>query len=143
MIPKYRLMMVRDGSLRIRKAKLTAPEEAYALLKPHLKDLDREHFVVVALNSKMAPVGINSVSIGAVDAAIVHPREVYKFAILSNATAILLGHNHPSGDPMPSSDDITLSKRLVEAGKILGIEVIDHIIIGHENYYSMKRQNLL
>lgn len=143
MIPKYRLMMVRDGSVRIRKAKLTAPEVAFDLLKSYLKDLDREHFVVVALDVRMAPLGINTVSIGAVDATVVHPREVYKFAILSNATSILLGHNHPSGDPTPSKDDIELTKRLVSTGKVLGIDVTDHLVIGNGDYYSMKRQGLI
>ena len=143
MIPRYRLMMVRDGSVRIRKAKLTAPEVAADLLKSYLKDLDREHFVVVALDTRMKPLGIHTVSIGSVDAAIVHPREVFKFAILSNATTILLGHNHPSGDRTPSEDDISLTKRLVEAGKVLGIDITDHLVIGNGDYYSMKRQNLI
>jgi DNA repair protein RadC len=104
---------------------------ASALLQTYLAgDADREHFVVVLLDRKNQVIGMNTVSIGSLTASIVHPRETFKAAILSNAAAIICGHNHPSGDPQPSQEDRVLTARLVEAGKLLGISVLDHIILG-------------
>ena len=102
-----------------------------------MQGLDREHFVVLLLDIKNKVIGINTVSIGNLDSSIAHPREVFKPAILSNAGSILLAHNHPSGDPTPSREDIEITHRLVNAGNILGINVLDHIIIG-DGYRSLK-----
>jgi DNA repair protein RadC len=90
------------------------------------------------LDIKNKVIGINTVSIGNLNSSIVHPREVFKPAILSNAASILLAHNHPSGDPEPSREDVAITTRLVEAGKILGIDVIDHLILGDGCYHSLK-----
>lgn len=108
------------------------------LLRQYLTDVDREHFVVVLLNRKNQVIGINTVAAGSLTAAIVHQREVMKPAVLANAASIILVHNHPSGDPSPSAEDQQLTTRLVQAGRILGITVVDHIIIGDgtERYYS-------
>ena len=100
---------------------------------------DREHFVILALNTRNQISGIHTVSVGSLDTSIVHPRGAFKFAILSNASSIILAHTHPSGDTTPSSEDIELTKRLQKAGEVLGIDVLDHIIIGHDNNYLSFR----
>lgn len=116
----------------------TASRMAARIINQYLKGADREHFVVIMLNTKYEIIGINTVSIGTLDASLVHPREVFKPAILTNAAAIILAHNHPSGHPEPSEDDIKVTRKLKEAGEILGIDVLDHIIIGGpNNWYSM------
>jgi DNA repair protein RadC len=114
------------------------------LLHTYLVDADREHFVVFFVDQKNRVIGVHTVSMGSLTASVVHPREVFKAAILANAAAIVCGHNHPSGDVQPSREDRATTKRLVEAGKLLGIEVLDHIIIGSEGvYFSFADENLL
>ena len=106
--------------------------------------MDREHFVIILLNQKNHVIGVSTISIGSLTASIVHPREVYKSAILSNAASIICGHNHPSTDCQPSREDRSITTRLVEAGKLLGISVLDHVIIGGEGkYFSFVDENLL
>src|SRR5205085_7409354 len=109
----------------------------------YLADTDREHFVILMLDQKNQVIGINTVSIGSLTASIVHPRECFKPAILSNAASIICGHNHPSGDPQPSREDRALTTRLVEAGRLLGIQVLDHIIVGRDTYMSFADEGLL
>lgn len=100
--------------------------------------LDREHFRVMYLTTKNHVLGIDNISIGSLNSSIVHPREVFKRAIEKSANAIILVHNHPSGDPEPSREDIEVTKRIVDAGEILGIGVLDHLIIGDNSYKSLK-----
>jgi DNA repair protein RadC len=137
-IPIYKVSLVRDGSYKSPSKAITSPPDAFSILEGYMQGLDREHFVVLLLDIKNKVIGINTVSIGNLDTAIAHPREVFKPAILSNAASILLAHNHPSGDPEPSREDVALTNRLVEAGKILGIDVIDHLILGDGCYRSLK-----
>ena len=99
--------------------------------------------IVCCLDMKNQPTSISVVSIGSLNSAIVHPREVYKTAILSNAASIIIAHNHPSGIVDPSHEDITLTNRLDEAGKIIGIKLLDHLIIGYGNFYSFKEEGML
>ena len=114
------------------------------MLQEFLADTDREHFVILMLDQKNQVIGINTVSIGSLTASVVHPREVYKPAILSNCAALILGHNHPSGDPQPSKEDRAITQRLKEAGALLGINVLDHLVIGAEGrYFSFADENLL
>lgn len=136
------LRMVKECSVLYQKRKITSPSDGAELIKEFLEDSDREKFVVVYLNTKNEPTAIHTVSVGTVNASLVHPREVMKGAILSNAASMILFHNHPSSDTKPSSEDRAITKRLVEAGKILGVEVIDHIIIG-DGYYSFKEHDLI
>ena len=105
--------------------------------------LDREEFRVLLLNAKHRVMGVHTVSIGSLTVSIVHPREVYKAAILANAAAIIGIHNHPSGNPDPSPEDHALTKRLSEAGNILGITLLDHVIIGQNTHYSFADQGQL
>ena len=105
--------------------------------------LDREEFRVLLLNAKHRVMGVHTVSIGSLTVSIVHPREVYKAAILANAAAIIGIHNHPSGNPDPSPEDHALTKRLAEAGTLLGITLLDHVIIGENTHYSFADQGQL
>jgi len=114
------------------------PEAVVKAIRASIKDKAKEHFKLILLNPRNKIIGISTISIGTLNASLVHPREVFKDAIVHSAASVVLAHNHPSGDPEPSEDDITITKRLVEAGKILGIEVIDHIIIGKNDYYSFR-----
>ena len=135
-----RVILVREGTP---DPPVTTPDEVVDLLRERLQDLDREHFVVLHLDAKHSPTGLDTVSIGTLSATLVHPREVFKAAILASAGAILLAHNHPSGDVTPSKDDVDLTRRMVEAGRIIGIEVIDHIIIGDGHHLSFRERGLI
>lgn len=132
-IPVYelRLHRVRDIGGASRRSRFDNPRALEPILHSYFEGLDREHFAVLLLDTKFHILGINTVSIGTLDTAIVHPREVFKPAILANASAIILAHNHPSGDPTPSEDDLQLTTRLQQAGDLLGIHVLDHIILGN------------
>lgn len=120
---------------------LSDPEKVYRLVKSKLRDYHKEHFYIICLNSKNYSVA--EVSIGSLNASIVHPREVFAEAIKSKAASVIFAHNHPSGDPEPSQDDLLLTKKLVESGKILGIEVLDHIIVAHDNFFSFKNKGMI
>lgn len=120
---------------------LTDPKKAYQLIKGKLKDYTREHFYIIILNSRNWSVA--EVSVGSLNASIVHPREVFAEAIKNKAASVIFVHNHPSGDPEPSEGDLIVTKRLVEAGKILEIEVVDHIIVTNNNFLSFKERRLL
>lgn len=137
------LKLVKESSLLYKERSVRSPEDGYQLMKLFLADKDREHFIVASLDTKNQPVSINVCHIGSLNASLVHPREVMKSAILSNAASIIVGHNHPSGLPEPSREDIDVTKRLVEAGKIIGIDVIDHIIVGDETYISLKEKGYI
>ncbi len=135
------IKMVKDSSILYGTRKITSPEVAYELLKEFFCELDREQFMMVALDTKNQPVAINVCSVGSLNASIVHPREVFKVAILSNAASIIVAHNHPSGDVKPSAEDLNITKRLVECGKLMGISVVDHLIIGYNCFISFKEEN--
>ena len=109
----------------------------------YLKNHKKENFVVLYLNSRNELLNKETISIGTLNANLVHPREVFEPAITGFASSVVFVHNHPSGDPEPSEDDLKITKQLVEAGKILGIDVLDHIIIGQEKYTSFKDKELI
>lgn len=138
------IKMVRESSILYGGRRINSPAEGAELGRRFLEDLDRERLMLCCLNCKNEPISVSTISIGSLNASIVHPREVFKVAILSNAASIILYHNHPSGDDTPSQEDISITKRLVEAGKIIGISLIDHIIIGKESSYcSLKEKGIL
>jgi len=120
---------------------LTDPEKVYRLIKSKLKDYYREHFYIIALNSRNHSIA--EVSVGSLNASVVHPREVFAEAIKNKAASVVFAHNHPSGDPEPSEDDLGITKKLIKAGEILGITVVDHVIITRNNYFSLKTQGLI
>ena len=113
-------------------------------MEHHFEGGDREIFVAVALDARNRPIGSNIVSVGTLTASLVHPREIYKFDILSGAASLILAHNHPSGDPTSSREDIDLTRRLVQAGELAGIEVLDHVIValGGE-WVSLRGEGML
>lgn len=120
------------------KPKINAPEDVYRLLCPQMREMKKEISVVICLDTKNQIISKETISIGSLNANIVHPREVFKASLLASAAHIIVSHNHPSGDPTPSREDIDITKKLVETGKIMGIEVLDHVIIGDGRHFSMK-----
>lgn len=125
------------------RAVIENSSDAGILLESRLRHLDREHFCILLLSSSKTVIGIETISIGTLNHSLVHPREVFKQAIRHSASTIVLAHNHPSGNCFPSKEDIAVTERLVEAGKIIGIDVIDHIIVGEDSYYSFHENDLL
>ena len=119
------------------------PEEAYKSMQSKLSGKKKEYFYILCLNTRGRVNDTRQVSIGNLDSSLVHPREVFKDAISTLASTVILVHNHPSGDLEPSAEDINLTKRLVEAGELLGIPVIDHIIVSDRGYISLKSRNLI
>ena len=141
----YLVALVRESSIQTPSGRIHHSKDAEALVRQHLAHVDREHFVTLLLNRKNAVIGITTVSVGSLTASVVSPREVFKAAILANAAAIVCAHNHPSGSPQPSPEDKALTARLVQGGKLLGIPVLDHIIVGDgtPDYFSFADNDLL
>lgn len=138
--PVLRVQLVReDPRCYADRDEVKGHFEAAAILRRYLQDEDREHFVAMMLDVKNRVIGIHTASIGILNSALVSPREVFKAAILSNAMSVVLGHNHPSGDPTPSPEDFEITERLKKAGEIIGIEVLDHIIIGEGEMHCSLR----
>ena len=121
---------------------IRSPEDAASMLM-EMKHLTQEHFVALFLNTKNVVIGKKTVFVGSLNASIVHPRELFHEAIQRTAASIIVGHNHPSGNSQPSREDIDVTKRLVEAGKLIGIEVLDHVIVGFNQYTSLKEKGYL
>ncbi len=120
---------------------ITSPVDVLPELRG-IKDKKREYFVAVFLNARNQIINTEIVSVGSLSASLVHPREVFSPAVASSAASVILGHNHPSGDVTPSREDIELTRRIVQAGEIMGIEVLDHLIVGSERFLSMKEANV-
>ncbi|MBJ6361832.1 DNA repair protein RadC [Paenibacillus sp. GCM10012307] len=122
---------------------IRSPKDAFDLLEPDFRHSTKEHFTCLFLNTKNRLIFKEVISIGSLNSAIVHPREVFRAAIKRCSASLICSHNHPSGDSTPSPEDIELTKRLVSAGEIVGIEVLDHIIIGESSFVSLKEQGLM
>jgi DNA repair protein RadC len=125
------------------KVTIRTPQDVAGLMTEELRYLQKEHFVCLFLNTKNHVVAKETLSIGSLNSSIVHPREVFRAAIQRSCASIICVHNHPSGDPTPSREDIDITNRLAEAGSIIGIEVLDHIIIGDRHYISLKEQGFM
>ena len=135
-----RIRMAPDRTLKTQEP-VSTPIEAVDLITREFGDLDREVFMVLNLTCHLQVINLNICSMGTLNYTVVHPREVFKASILSNASAVLLIHNHPSGILEPSKEDIDLTERMVSAGKVLGIDVLDHLIIGtKERAYTSLRE---
>jgi len=119
-----------------------SPEDVVKIVKNRLKGKKKEHFLVLCLDTRNRLINCRPVSMGSLDTSIIHPREVFKEAVSSSAASVIFVHNHPSGDPEPSGDDVELTKRLVKAGEIIGIDVLDHIVVCDRSYLSLKAKNL-
>lgn len=122
---------------------INCPNDICDLLMNDMSTLKKEYFKVLLLNIKNKVIALEEISVGSLNASIVHPREVFKPAIKRSSASIILVHNHPSGDPTPSREDIEVTMRLVEAGNIIGIEVLDHIIFGNNRYISFREEHLM
>jgi len=125
-----------------KKLLVKTPEDIVAVVRSRLKDKKKEYFLALLLDTRNQLIKAAEISIGSLDTSIVHPREVFKEAISASAASVIFVHNHPSGDPEVSEDDIKLTKRLAEVGEIVGIDVLDHIIIGDKEYLSLKSKGL-
>lgn len=138
---RYRMEVVRENAPEWVTTRFTSPKQIFEMFKD-LQMETKEHFITLHLDGKNRVVCLDRVSVGSMNQSIVHPREVFKSACMSGAAAIILIHNHPTGDPVPSSEDLSITRRLKECGDLFGIRVLDHIIIG-ETYLSMVEQGTL
>lgn len=148
LIPIIELRQQRVGSIRYQTWQVNDPAAAASLCREivseQIADAAEEHFVAIALNAKNRPVVFYTVSVGTLTASLVHPREVFRVAIMYNAYSIIVAHNHPSGDPTPSREDREITRRLKQAGEILGIQLYDHLVIGADGtYVSLRERGLL
>ena len=140
----YKLKMIKEDTVEY-STTIKSPDDVTALAREVLEmhEMAEENFIILCLNARNKITGIHTISIGSLNASIVHPREVFKAALLNNANGIICLHNHPSGDPKPSKNDAEITHRLINAGNILGINVLDHIIIGDNKYMSFKEQGII
>ena len=140
-IPGVRIALVREPGVRLAgRPQARVPAEAAAMLAQYIGEADREVFVIAMLTVRHRVIGLHTVSVGCLTSSLVHPREVFKPAILAGSAAILAAHSHPSGDPEPSPEDISLTRRLGAAGQLLGIELLDHVILGEAGRFVSLRE---
>jgi DNA repair protein RadC len=125
------------------RAQVTSPEDAAAIVTPLLGGRDREHCLLVTLDVKHRLLGVGTVSVGTADHTFMAPREIYRDALLAGASAIFVAHNHPSGDPTPSADDRQVTRRLAQAGATLGVDLLDHLVVGDPGWTSLARLGVL
>ncbi|MDR4483846.1 MAG: DNA repair protein RadC [Nitrospirales bacterium] len=146
-IPIIKLSVVRDGSLATQERierKISHSGHAARICREMLQGEDREHFIALHLDSKNKVVSVETIAIGSLATCTIHPREVFKAAIMRNSGRLIVCHNHPSGDPTPSEEDHALTNRLKQAGELLGVPILDHIIVGDEDqYYSFADKGTL
>lgn len=133
----------RISTLKLEKIKISSPNDAAVVMMEEMRYYKKEYFKIILLDTKNNIIRVSEISVGSLNSSIVHPREVFREAIENSSSSIILVHNHPSGETEPSHEDIILTNRLVECGKILGIRVIDHIIIGDGIFYSFKEEGLI
>ncbi len=133
----------RMSTLKIEKLKISSPDDAAVMMMEEMRYYQKEYFKIMLLDTKNNVKKVSEISVGSLNSSIVHPREVFYEAVVNLASSIILVHNHPSGDCEPSHEDIVLTNRLDESGKILGIRVLDHIIIGDGVYFSFKEEGLI
>ena len=135
--------LVKEASLMYKRRYVGSPDHAYEIFKDFLEDLDREIFVVLTLDTKNRPLAVNVAHIGNLNSSIVSPACVLRVAILSSAHSIMVAHNHPSGDTTPSEADISVTKRLEEAAELMGIQLLDHLIIGDGEFESLREKGVI
>lgn len=140
--PVMKTVVIREDAPLWVNTRFTRPAQVFEMFHD-LNNETKEHFITLHLDGKNRIVCKETVSIGSLNQSIVHPREVFKTALLSNAAAILLLHNHPTGDPSPSNEDRSITRRLIECGQLIGIQILDHIIIGADGYISFVEEGLM
>ncbi|MEO8447968.1 MAG: DNA repair protein RadC [bacterium] len=133
----------KNAAQRSKHRAITTPDHLFVIIKNRITNFSKEHFFVVSLDTRNNYIGIDGISVGTLTASLVHPRETFEAAIRRHAARIIIAHNHPSGESDPSEDDLKITKRLAEAGKVMGIEVIDHIIVTTKGFYSFKENGLI
>lgn len=134
---------MRAGATPLKRVDLSNPRAVFEFLAPRMSHLTREQFHVILLTAKNHVIDVECVSEGTLTASLVHPREVFQSAIRRSAHAVIVAHNHPSGDPSPSREDQEVTRRLVQAGRLIGIEVLDHLVVGQGRYTSFRERGLL
>lgn len=134
---------VRNAGKNEKRYTIRSPEDAASYLMADMTSLTQEHFVVLFLNVKNEVLHKKTIFIGSLNSSIVHPREIYREAVKYSAASIICGHNHPSGSPDPSPEDIEVTKRLAEAGSVMGVELLDHVIIGDHQFLSLKEKGYM
>ncbi len=127
----------------IKRKSISSPQDVYDLVISKVQKENRELFILILLNTKNKIITLETISVGSLNSSVVHPREVFRKAISWSSAGMILVHNHPSGDVSPSKEDILLTSRLTESGNLLGIEILDHVIIGENDYYSFKENNYI
>ncbi len=138
-----RMQMIKERSFEYRLPRFTTPQDVVDMTHTFFEGCDREMTAVISLNGNGTPIAFQIIGVGTVNACIMSARDIFKHALLSNAINVIILHNHPSGIPTPSKEDVTVTKKIKEAGTMLGIELLDHIIIGNrENFTSLKEQGL-
>jgi DNA repair protein RadC len=135
-------LLIRENTEAYNPVELKNHRSVYEMFKP-LENLDHERFYTVVIDNANKIIAVNLACKGTLNQTIIHPREIFKIALLCSGAGVILVHNHPSGNPEPSTNDFIVTKRLVEAGEIMGIEVLDHIIIGYNDYFSFSKKRLL
>ena len=144
LLPLYTTRLVREGEFTFaEREQVNTPEAVAEVLQDYFRNRDREEFLVVLLDTGNTIIGLSCISVGGLAASIVEPRQVFKVAILANASSIILTHQHPSGNPEPSSDDVRITMQLVKAGKLMGVQVLDHLIITDSGYTSLAERGLV
>jgi DNA repair protein RadC len=135
---------IKESSAPFELHSIRCPEDAQKLASAYIADEDREVFLVMMLNTKNQVIGLHRAHVGSLNASVVHPRDVMKCAVINNANSIVVAHQHPSGNPEPSREDLEVTKRLAEAGKILGIDLLDHVIVTYTGRnVSLKEKGYL
>ena len=144
-IPTYSIRLVRDSSVKAETKLADSPERVAAIVRAYWEgELDREHLVCLMLNARSQCVGIHTASIGTLSSSLAHPREIFRAAIMAGTCAAIVAvHNHPSGDCTPSPDDRDTTRRLVRCGELIGINVLDHVIIAADSFFSFREHGLI
>jgi DNA repair protein RadC len=133
------LISIKEKEIR----RISSPEDVAELMIPEMNSFDREHFKALLLNTRNAILKIVTIAIGSLNAALVHPREIFKEAVISSAAGIVVVHNHPTGNPEPSNEDKDLTERFARCGELMGIDLVDHVIIGGNSFVSMKERGFI
>ena len=142
-LPRYRVTLVREGSSANQINIIKTPEDVVNILSADYDAAVVEMAQMLALGTKNKIIGIFTISTGSLNASIIHPRDIFQRAILSNAASVILAHNHPSGDPTPSSEDIELTNKLVQVGKMMDLPILDHVVIGDGKFVSLKERGII
>lgn len=132
-----------SGKSTKKSKSLLSPDDVYQEIKPKIAHLKKEHFILVSFDTRNRLISTDTISIGTLNSSLVHPRELFSVAIRRHAASVIIAHNHPSGDPDPSDEDIRVTKKLIEAGILMGIQVLDHIVVTQDSFFSFSAENIM